>query len=65
MKREKRIGNLPIRVTFFIGSDGMVTIADLFAEVLPLALSLNPEDKRIEKFISYQIKREEGERREY
>jgi len=52
--------NLPTKVTLFIEPDGMVTITNLIAEVLPLALSLNPEVKQIEKFISYQIKRKES-----
>ena len=48
---EGKIETLPKRITFFIEPDGKVTISDLFAEVLPLALSLNPKDNRIRKFI--------------
>jgi hypothetical protein len=61
MRKKNQNINFPTRTTFFIEPKGMVTIAALFAEVLPIALSLNPEDKRIEKFV-YQIKRKECKR---
>lgn len=63
MKTKNQNENLPTRITFFIEPDGMVTIADLFAEVLLIALSLNPEDKRIRKIVSHHIKRKAVKRR--
>jgi len=53
MTQETKNKVFPTRVTFFVEPDGNVTIDKLFSEVLPLALSLNPDDKRIEKFLSY------------
>lgn len=42
------------RITLFIEPGGMITIDNLFADVLPLALSLDPENKRVKRFISGQ-----------
>lgn len=55
MERSGKITNFPSQVTFFIEPGGIVTVTHLFPNVLPIALSLNPEDKRIKEFISHQI----------
>jgi hypothetical protein len=35
---------IPVEVEIYINTDGSVTFADLAAEVIPIALALNPND---------------------
>jgi hypothetical protein len=47
----KKDETLPKRITFFIEPDGTVTISNLFADVLPIAFSLNPSDQLVRRFL--------------
>lgn len=35
---------VPVEVEIYINTDGSVTFADLAAEVIPIAMKLNPEE---------------------
>lgn len=47
----RRLKQPPVKVNIFIEEDGSVTFADLFAEVLPIAIKLDPDNKRLKGFM--------------
>jgi hypothetical protein len=54
MTRDTKTRDFPTAVTFFIEPDGTVVIDSLFGNVLPLAFTLDPDNKQIKKFILHQ-----------
>jgi hypothetical protein len=42
--QERPLLPIPVRVNIYIEPDGSVTFADLFADILPVAIRLNSED---------------------